>query len=261
MPNPIRTATITAALLALASSAFAAIQTREVEYRQGETVLQGYLAWDDAAKGPRPGVIVVHEWWGHNAHARRAAERLAQAGYVAFALDMYGKGKLAEHPEQAQAFVAEAMKDEAEIPSRFNKALEVLKADEHVDGSRIGAIGYCFGGAVALGMARSGANLKAVGTFHGALATQHPAEPGKVKAKLLVQTGDADPFIPADAVAAFEKEMKDAGASCRVVHYPGVKHGFTNPDAGKAGMPQLEYNAAADKKSWAELLRFFKKEL
>ena len=250
------------AMLALvaAGPASAALKTRVVDYSAGGTALQGYLAWDDAAKARRPGVLVVHEWWGHNAHARRAAERLARAGYVAFALDMFGKGKLATHPDQAQAFVAEATKD-ANTPERFNAALDILKSDPHVDPTRIGAIGYCFGGAVVLGMARSGADLKAVGTFHGALATQTPAQPGAVKGKLLIQTGSADPMVTAEQVGAFEKEMTDAHADFRIIRYPGAKHSFTNPDANKAGVPGLEYNAAADKKSWAELIAFFKKNL
>jgi dienelactone hydrolase len=252
-----------AALLtaALAVDSSAAVQSKVVEYEANGVPLRGYLAWDDAAKGKRPGVIVVHEWWGHNAHARHAADKLASAGYVAFALDMFGNGKATTHPDSAQAFVAEAMKDADAIPTRFDAALAQLKADPHVDPSRIGAIGYCFGGAVVLGMARSGEDLKAVGTFHGALATQHPAEPGKVKAKLLIQTGSADPMVPAEAVAAFEKEMKAAGANYRLITYPGAKHGFTNPNADKSGVPGLAYNASADQKSWAELLKFFKKEL
>ena len=255
-----RTLAVSAALLWSASTASAALQTKAVDYSAGGTQLQGYLAWDDAVKGRRPGVIVVHEWWGHNEHARHAAERLAKAGYVAFALDMFGKGKLAEHPDQAQAFVAEAMKD-ANTPDRFNAALAVLRGDSHCDTTRIGAIGYCFGGAVVLGMARAGADLKAVGTFHGALATQTPAQPGAVKAKLLIQTGAADPMVTADAVTAFEKEMTDAHADFRIIRYPGAKHSFTNPDAGKHGVPGLEYNADADKKSWAELIKFFKANL
>jgi len=245
----------------LVVDSFAAVKSRVVEYESNGVPLQGYIAWDDAAKGKLPGVLVVHEWWGHNEHARHAADKLASAGYVAFALDMFGKGKVTAHPDSAQAFVAEAMQDAAVIPGRFDAALALLKADPHVDPARIGAIGYCFGGAVVLGMARAGEELKAVGTFHGALATQHPAEPGKVKAKLLIQTGTDDPMITADAVAAFEKEMKAAGAHYRIIRYPGAKHSFTNPNADKAGVPGLAYNAAADQKSWAELLAFFKKEL
>lgn len=252
-----------AAMLAgvLATASHAAVHSRVVEYEAGGVPLRGYLAWNDAAKGRQPGVIVVHEWWGHNAHARHAADKLASAGYVAFALDMYGKGKVTTHPDSAQAFAAEAMKDAEAIPTRFDAALAQLKADPRVDTTRIGAIGYCFGGAVVLGMARAGENLKAVGTFHGALATQHPAQPGKVKAKLLIQTGGADPMVTADVVAAFEKEMTAAGANFRIITYPGAKHSFTNPRADSSGVPGLAYNASADQKSWAELLKFFKKEL
>src|SRR5947207_9678403 len=228
---------LAAVLAAVASQSHSAVKSRVVDYTAPDgTQLQGYMAWDDAAKGKRPGVLVVHEWWGHNAHARRAADRLARAGYVGFALDMFGKGKLAAHPEEAQAFVAEAMKDASTLPGRFDAALELLKQDAHVDTTRIGAIGYCFGGGVVLAMARSGADLKAVGTFHGSLATAQPAEAGKIKAKLLVQTGDSDPMVPATAVAAFEQEMKAAGASYRLIRYPGAKHAFTNPDADKFGV-------------------------
>ena len=255
-----RSFTLAALLLFVAGTASAALRTRVVDYSAGGTQLQGFMAWDDAARARRPGVLVVHEWWGHNAHARRAAERLAKAGYVAFALDMYGKGKVTTHPDQAQAFMAEATKD-ALVPERFDAALAILKADPHVDTTRIGAIGYCFGGGVVLGMARAGADLKAVGTFHGALATQTPAQPGAIKGKLLIQTGTADPMVTADQVGAFEKEMTDAHADFRIIRYPGAKHAFTNPDANKAGVPGLEYNAAADRKSWAELIAFFKKNL
>jgi len=247
--------------VAVVPSSHAAVKSKVVQYEAGGVPLQGYIAWDDAAKGKHPGVIVVHEWWGHNQHARNAADKLAKAGYVAFAVDMFGQGKVTTHPDSAQEFVAEAMKDAEAIPTRFDAALALLKADPHVDAARIGAIGYCFGGAVVLGMARMGEDLKAVGTFHGALATQHPAEAGKVKAKLLVQTGADDPMVNAEAVAAFEKEMKAAGADFRVITYPGAKHSFTNPNADKAGVPGLAYNASADQKSWAELLKFFKKDL
>jgi dienelactone hydrolase len=257
----LRVAVLAVLVTALASPTLAAVRSRVVDYSQNGHALQGYMAWDDAKKGKRPGVLVVHEWWGHNEHARRAADRLAKAGYVAFALDMFGKGKLAAHPDSAQAFVAEATRDVDVAVARFQAALEQLQADEHADAARIGAIGYCFGGAVVLSMARSGADLRAVGTFHAALPAGKPTEPGKVKARLLVQTGAADPMVPEEAVAAFEKDMTAAGASYRVLRYPGAKHSFTNPDADARGMDGLRYDAAADRKSWAELLKFFKKEL
>src|SRR5712691_6401737 len=144
---------IAAALLALTSGVSAAVRTKDVEYRQGDSVLQGFFAWDDAAKGRRPGVVVVHEWWGHNEHARNQAKRLAGAGYVGFALDMYGKGKLAAHPKDAEALMTEATSQPAVITARFNAALEQLERDPHVDPKRIAAIGYCFGGGVVLAMA------------------------------------------------------------------------------------------------------------
>lgn len=246
------------AVVLFAAAAAAEIQTKQIEYKQGNTVLQGLLAGDDAVKGKRPGVLVVHEWWGHNEHARYQAKRLAQAGYVGFALDMFGKGKVTTHPKDAQAFVIEAKQDPAIVPARFQAALEQLKRDPHVDADHIAAIGYCFGGSVVLDAARSGADLDAVVSFHGALATKSPAEQGKVKARILVLTGAADPFVPPEQVTAFTQEMKAAGANFQLVSYPGVKHGFTNPDAGKAGMEALEYNAEADKNSWAAMLAFLK---
>lgn len=245
-------------MLSLTTVASAEIKTKAVEYTQGPTVLQGFLAWDDATAGKRPGVLVVHEWWGHNEHARNQAIRLAKAGYVGFALDMYGKGKLATHPQDAQAFMSEVTSHAATMQARFEAALAELKKDPHVDPARIGAIGYCFGGAVVLGMARGGADLKAVGAFHAPLATQTPAKPGTVKARILVQEGEADPMIPPAQIADFKKEMDAAGVAYKVVTYPGAKHGFTNPDAGNHGMDALAYDKDADEKSWAVLVEWLK---
>src|SRR5947209_11267389 len=248
----------TAVVLLSLSPNSATVKTREIEYRQGETALQGFVAWDDAARGRRPGVLVVHEWWGLNEHARKQARRLAEAGYVGFALDMYGKGKVTSHPQEAQAFVSEATKDPAVLAARFNAALEQLKRDPHVDTTRIAAVGYCFGGAVVLGMARAGADLAAVVTFHGALATTSPAQPGKVKARVLVLAGGADPFVPPEQLEAFKREMQAAGARFEVTTYPGAKHGCTNPNAGQSGVPRPAYDAAADRESWAAVLKLFR---
>jgi dienelactone hydrolase len=233
------------------------VNTREVEYRAGETVLQGLIAWDDAVAEKRPGVLVVHEWWGHNEYARSVAKRLAAAGYVGFALDMYGKGRLAEHPQDAQAMVAEVTKDPAVIGARFRAALDQLKQDPHVDPERVGAIGFCFGGSVVLAMARAGVDLDAAVSFHGGLAASRPTEPGPVRARVLVLTGGADPFVPPEQVAAFEQEMKAAGATFEVVTYPGAKHSFTNPTADSRGMEALAYDADAAAKSWAAMLELF----
>jgi dienelactone hydrolase len=249
---------VMAAMLVSQAPRGADVKTRELEYRQGSTVLQGFIAWDDAAKGKRPGVLVVHEWWGHNQHARNQARRLAEAGYVGLALDLYGKGKVATHPQDAQALVSEVTKDPALVATRFNAALEQLKRDPHVDPTRIAAIGYCFGGAVVLNMARAGGDLAAVASFHGMLATTTPAQAGKVKAQVLVLAGGADPFVPPEQVEAFKKEMEAAGARAEVVVYSGAKHGFTNPEAGSYGMDALAYNAEADRESWAAMLKLFR---
>jgi dienelactone hydrolase len=237
----------------------AEIKSQEIDYKAGDTPLSGFLAYDDAAKGKRPGILVVHEWWGHNQHARDQALRLAKAGYVAFALDMYGKGKLATHPKDATAFMEAVMKDQKVVAARFDAALEILKKQPQVNPAKIGAFGYCFGGAVALIRARAGEDLRAVVTFHGNLsAGAGTAQKGQVKARILVQTGEADPFVPKEQVEAFKKEMKDAGAKVEVITYPGAKHSFTNPDAGKAGMDAMAYDADADKKSWDAALKFLK---
>ena len=241
------------------AAAGAQVKTQEVDYKQGDTPLHGMLAWNDAAKGKRPGVLVVHEWWGLNENTRNQAKRLAQSGYVAFALDMYGSGKVADptHPKDAQAFMTEAAKDPALLQARFNAALDLLKKDPHVDPEKIAAIGYCFGGGVVLNMARSGADLDAVVTFHGALNPTTPAPKGTIKPRILVLTGADDPMVTASVLDSFKKEMDAAGAHYQVISYPGARHAFTNPDAGKAGMDALAYDADADKKSWAEMLKLF----
>jgi len=245
-----------------AGTAEAKIRTQEIDYRQGDTVLQGFLAWDDAVKGPRPGVLVIHEWWGHNQHARNQALRLAKAGYVGLAVDMYGKGKVTTHPEDAQKLVAEATAEAPRVRARFEAGKKLLLSRPEVDRKRIAAIGYCFGGMVALEMARQGEDLAAVATFHaGIRPPEKPAAPGTVKAAILVQTGGDDPMVNAEAVAGLERELKAAGARIEVVSYPGVKHSFTNPDAAKAGMAALAYDADADAKSWERMLGFFKETL
>jgi dienelactone hydrolase len=257
----IRTKLAAAALLSLlaAGPAGAEVKTKELSYAQGGTPLQGFLAWDDAAKGKRPGVLVLHEWWGHNQHARNQAVRLAKAGYVALALDMFGEGKVTTHPEDAKGFVAEVTRQSGLLKARYDAARDLLLAQPQVDRERTAAFGYCFGGTVALQLARGGEDLDALVAFHAGLAPQGPpAEKGKVKPRILVLEGGADPFVPPEQVKAFEEEMKAAGADVRVVVYPGVKHGFTNPDAGKAGLPALAYDADADAKSWAAAVAFLR---
>ena len=243
------------------ASAQAAIKGNVIEYKAGNTVLRGYLVYDEAITGKRPGVLVVHEWWGNNVHARNSARKLAQAGYVALAVDMYGDGKEAEHPDEAGKFSGEVGKNLPLMKSRFEAGMNLLRQQAQVDAKRMAAIGYCFGGSVVLQMAREGENLRGVASFHGGLATEHPATPGKVKAKLLVMNGADDPFVPAEQIAAFKKEMDSAKVDYKFVNYPGAKHSFTNPDADvngpKFNLP-LAYNAKADQASWAELQSFLK---
>lgn len=246
---------VAASLLLFGSVAHAEIQTQEVEYKQGDTTLQGFFAWDDAIKGKRPGVLVIHEWWGLNEHAREQAKRFAKAGYVGLAIDMFGKGKLATHPDDAKKFVAEATSNPTVAKARFDAALALLKKRPEVNAKQIGAVGYCFGGAVALDMARAGEPLAFVGTFHGALATKTPGKKGAIKPRLLIMTGANDPMVDKAQVDAFKAEMTAAGAKYEVIEYPGAKHSFTNPDADKRGIPGLAYDAKADQDSFAALLK------
>lgn len=243
------------------ASAQAAIKGEPVEYKSNGTVHQGYLVYDDASATKRPGVLVIHEWWGHNEHARNSARKLAEAGYVALALDMYGDGKQAHHPEDAGKFSGEIRKNPQLMKSRFEAGMKLLQKQSRVDAKRIAAIGYCFGGSVALEMARTGENLRGVASFHGSLGTGNPAKPGKVKAKVLVMNGAEDPFVPAEQIAAFKKEMEAAKVNYKFVNYPGAKHSFTNPDADANGTKfklPLAYNAKADQESWTELQSFLK---
>jgi dienelactone hydrolase len=237
----------------------AAVEGREVQYTSAGVTLKGYFAWDGASSEKRPGVLVVHEWWGHNEYARRRARMLAELGYAALAVDMYGDGKTAAHPEDAGKFAGEVMKNAEVMKGRFLAALDYLKRQPQVDPAREAAIGYCMGGGVVLNMARAGLDLRGVASFHGSLGAAFTAQPGGVKAKVLVMNGADDTFITAEQIADFLKEMGAARADFRFINYPGAKHSFTNPDADefakKFGMP-VAYNAVADRSSWEELKGF-----
>lgn len=241
-----------------ASASRASIKTEEVNYSEGDTKLKGFLAWDDAMSGKRPGVLVVHEWWGLNDYARSRAKQLAELGYTAFAVDMYGDGKVADHPKDAGEFAASVMKDPEVAFSRLRTAMQVLKSQPTVDPDKIAAIGYCMGGAIVLNAAREGFDLDAVASFHGSLGGLVPIK-GPIKAKVLVCHGAADSFIPPEKVEAFKKEMKEADADFKFISYPGAKHGFTNPAADEAHKKfeiDVAYNVEADTESWKELKAF-----
>jgi dienelactone hydrolase len=235
------------------------IEETTVEYTAKGVVMKGYLAYDKNINGKRPGVLVVHEWWGLNDYARTRARMLAELGYAAMAVDMYGEGKQAEHPDDAGKFSSELMKNFGTAKDRFIAAMEFLKAQPMVNPNKIAAIGYCFGGGIVLNMARQGVDLKGIASFHGSLATVTPAEKGSVKAKILVLHGADDKFITVEQIEAFKNEMKNAGADFRFIAYPGALHSFTNPEAdeyGKKFKIPVAYNAEADKKSWKELKKF-----
>ena len=241
-------------------AAQAKLVAKTVHYHGGDTKLTGYMVYDSRFKGKRPGILVVHEWWGQNAYARKRARMLARLGYVAFALDMYGNGKTATHPKDAGKFAGMVRSNMPLAKARFLAALDQLKANPLTDADKLAAIGYCFGGGIVLQMARQGIDLKGVASFHGSLATNAPAQPGKVKARVMVFNGEDDPFTTKAQIAAFKQEMQNAGVDYQFVNYPGAKHSFTNPDAtalGKKFKLPLAYNAKADKDSWRRMQGFF----
>ena len=235
---------------------------QEVVYTSDSTTLKGFLVYNNNIKGKRPGVLVVHEWWGLNDYARERARMLAELGYTALALDMYGDGKTANHPEDAQKFAGAIFNNVKMGEDRFLAAYNFLKRQETVEPNNIAAAGYCFGGAVVLHMARIGTDLKAVASFHGGIQAITPAEEGKVKAFVLVCNGADDPFTTQEQIDAFKKEMDSAKVQYEFVNYPGAIHSFTSPVADSLGkkfnMP-LAYNEKADKESWQEMKIVFNK--
>lgn len=245
------------ATLVLAGSAHAKLITETIDYKDGETTLKGVLIYDDSVTGQRPAVLVVHEWWGLNDYAKRRAEMLAQLGYVAFAADMYGDGFNTTSADEAGKRSGQFRADRAAGRKRVLAALDTLRRQPQVDPQKIAAIGYCFGGTVALELARCGADVAGVVSFHGGLGTPMPAKAGEVKAKVLVCHGADDAFVPADEVTGFQKEMREAGADWQMIYYSGAVHSFTNPDAGKANISGAAYNDRADRRSWEDMKQFF----
>jgi len=248
-----------AALFALALPATAAVKEEPVTYKAGDTVMKGFVVYDDAVKGKRPGIVLVHEWWGITDHIRNEARRLAAQGYTAFVADMYGDAKTADNPKDAGMLAGSVMKNPDAMRARFNAARAALARHASVDARRIGAAGYCFGGTVAHNMVRAGADLAGVVMFHAGLATNTPA-PMSVKAKVLVLNGADDPLVKPDQIEGFKKDMAAAKADYKFVSYPGAVHAFTNPAATETGkkfnMP-VAYNAEVDKQAKAEADKFF----
>ncbi|MEL0456338.1 dienelactone hydrolase family protein [Flavobacteriaceae bacterium SZ-1-7] len=232
-----------------------ALETEEVTYSTDSVQMKGYIAFDKNKTDKRPGIIVIHEWWGHNDYVRERADMLAELGYTAFAIDMYGDGKVAEHPGDAGKFSGVVRNNVPLATARFDAALNILKNHPSVNPNDIAAIGYCFGGSMALTIANTGEDLDAVAAFHSGVGL--PVMPNdKLKAKVLVVNGGADPFIPQESVTAFKKAMDSINADYTYIEIPDAKHAFTSKGASALGekfsLP-LEYNAEADAKSWQAL--------
>ncbi len=246
-------------------SACAHHPAQEVSYHVAGQNYAGYIAVPNDLKDneKRPGILIVHEWWGQTDYPRMRADMLAKEGYVAMALDMYGDGKTVDNPTDAGKLAGGVYGDLKGAKARFAKAMEVLKAHPKVDSSKIAAIGYCFGGGIVLHMAREGLDLDGVISYHGTLKpAQKSAQKGKIQAQVLAFNGAADPMVPAQEVAAFKKEMKQAGVSFQSIDYAGALHAFTNPDADEVGKKwdlPVAYDEEADRDSWQKSLSFFNK--
>jgi dienelactone hydrolase len=260
MINPlvfIRYSLIPLALL-FSMQASAEIKTRTIEYRQGDTVLEGFLAYDTAGPARKPGVLIVHEWTGLGPYVKSRAEQLARLGYVAFAADIYGKGVRPNNPKDAGATAAIYKNDRTLLRERVNAGLEELRRQQGIDSGRIAAIGYCFGGTTVLELARSGADVKGIVSFHGGLDTPSPQDAKNIRSKVLALHGADDPYVPAEQVKAFEDEMRGGNVDWQLVKYSKAVHSFTNPDAGNDNSKGAAYNAEADRRSWEEMKSFFK---
>ena len=247
--------------IAMVASANAAIREEPVSYTDGEATMKGFVVYDDAIEGKRPGIVMVPEWWGITKHVQNEARKFAQQGYTVFIADMYGDAKTADNPKDAGALSGSVLKNPTVMESRFNAARDQLVKQASVNPQRIGAVGYCFGGAVVLNMARAGADLAAVAGFHASLGLNTPAPaPGTVKAKVLVLNGADDPFVKREQYDALNQDFDKAKADYRVIEYPGAVHAFTNPEATELGKKfnlPLRYDAKVDQEAKAEAAKFF----
>jgi dienelactone hydrolase len=243
--------------IAMVSTSPGQVKTETVEYRQGDVVLQGYLAYDASITGKRPAVLVVHNWLGVSESTRMRVEQLAALGYVALAADIYGKGIRPANAQEASAEAGKFYKDRGLLRARARAGLDFLAARSEADPARMGVIGYCFGGATALELARSGAPVKGTVTFHGGLSTPTPADAKNIKGKVLVLHGADDPYVKQDDVTAFMKEMREAGVDWQLVQYSGAVHSFTDKGAGNDNSTGAAYNEAADSRSWKAMRDFF----
>lgn len=239
-------------------SVLAEVKTQTVRYKDGDTQLHGYFAWDDSIKDKRPAVMIVHEWWGLNDYVRKRAQMLAELGYLAFAADMYGKGAVTEHPEQASAWMKQITGNIEAWQKRALLGLDIMRTHEVADGTRTAAIGYCFGGATVMQMTYAGGALDGVASFHGSLPVPTPQQASNIRARIFIAHGSADTFIPQERIVQFQKALDTAGADWLMITYGGARHGFTNPGADIYGIENVRYDEKADRRSWEELQRFLK---
>jgi dienelactone hydrolase len=246
-----------ALVIMTALSARGEIVSKPVEYKQGDTVLEGLSVYDDAIQGKRPAVLVAHQWKGLSDYEKKRAEMLARLGYNVFAADIYGKGIRPQTPQAAGAEAGKYRNDRALLRARVRAALDVLASHELTDPKRIAAIGYCFGGTTVLELARSGAEIVGVVSFHGGLSSPTPGDAKNIKAKVLALHGADDPNVPPKEVAAFEDEMRQAGVDWQLVAYGGAVHSFTDWNAGNDNAKGAAYNERADRRSWEAMKQFF----
>jgi dienelactone hydrolase len=244
-------------LLGCAATVSAEIHTEMVEYKQGDTVLEGYLAYDTALQGPRPGVLIVHQWKGLTDYEKKRADMLAKLGYTAFALDIYGKGVRPRTGQEAGVQAGKYRRDRALLRARAQAGLAVLQHNERTDPKRVAAIGYCFGGTTVIELARSGADVAGVVSFHGGLDSPHPEDGKNIRCKVLALHGADDPHVSAQDLAAFEDEMRRANVDWQLIKYGGAVHAFTDWGAGNDPKAGAAYNEKADRRSWEAMKQFF----
>ncbi|HEX4925519.1 MAG TPA: dienelactone hydrolase family protein [Bdellovibrionales bacterium] len=252
---------IVAVALAASVTAHAKVVEQRIEYKDGDQVLEGWLYRDDAKKGVLPGVIVVHEWMGVVEHTKSQGRKLAELGYAAFVADIYGKGIRPANTDEARAQATKFRSDRPLLRRRAQAALDTIRSQKSVDKKRIAAIGFCFGGTTVLELARSGAELKGVVSFHGGLNTPTPDDAKNIKGQVLVLHGADDPNVPPEEVQAFQQEMQKGKVNWQLVAFGGAVHSFTNPAAGNDNSKGAAYNATADKRSWEDMTDFFKEVL
>jgi dienelactone hydrolase len=234
------------------------IESRSIEYKHDDMVLEGFLAYDANVTEKRPGILVVHEWWGHNDYAKQRATELAELGFIAFALDMYGKGVVTSNPQKASELAGQFYQDRQLMRDRAAAGLEVLKKQDFTDTNNLAVIGFCFGGTTALELARSGADIDGCVSFHGGLNTPNTEDAKNIKASVLVLHGADDPYVKTEEVLAFQDEMRKAGVDWQMHYYSGAVHSFTNPAAGSDNSQGAAYNETAAKRSWKDMQVFFK---